>query len=171
MTTHLPGLELDDRGAILSPCGAYRYRLWRQLGEGPRCVFVCLNPSTADADKDDPTLRRMMGFARGWGFGRLDVVNLFAFRATRPIDCFRAAAPVGPDNDQHITEAVRGAQLVVVAWGANGVRLGRDRQVLALLGEAGAVPHALRLLPSGLPEHPLYLPGNLRPFPYEAPRG
>lgn len=170
MTVHLPGLEPDDRGAVLSPCGAYRYRLWRQLGKGPRCVFVCLNPSVADASKDDPTLRRMMGFARGWGFGWLDVVNLFAFRATRPADCFRAPAPVGPDNDRHIAE-VCGAQLVVVAWGANGVRLGRDRQVLGLLRDAGAVPHALRLLPGGQPEHPLYLPGHLRPFPYEAPHG
>lgn len=165
---HLPGLDLaEDRGAVLSACGAYRYRLWRAWGPGARCVFVCLNPSTADATQDDPTLRRMIEFARGWGFGRLDVVNLFAFRATKPAACFRAADPVGPENDQHIAEAVRGAERVVVAWGANGYVQGRGDAVLALLRREGAQPHALRLLRGGYPEHPLYLPGHLRPFPYE----
>ncbi len=169
--THLPGLELDDRGAVLSPCGAYRYRLWRRWGSGPRCTFVCLNPSTADAEKSDPTLRRMLAFTRDWGFEQLDVVNLFAFRATRPRDCFRAADPVGPENDQHITEATRDAALVVVAWGAQGCIQGRDRQVLELLRQAGVTPHALRLLRGGAPEHPLYLPSELKPVPFEVSRG
>ena len=170
MADRLPGLDLgDERGAVLSPCGLYRYRLWRAWGTGPRCVFVCLNPSVADANQDDPTLRRLVGFARGWGHGRLDVVNLFGFRATKPRDCFKAPDPVGPDNDLHVAEAVRGAALVVVAWGANGHIRGRDREVLALLERESVVPHALRILASGQPEHPLYLPGSLRPQPYARP--
>jgi hypothetical protein len=77
---------------------------------------------------------------------------------------------VGPDNDQHITEATRDAALVVVAWGAQGRVQGRDRQVLALLRQAGVTPHALRLLRGGEPEHPLYLPSELKPFPFEVSR-
>jgi len=167
----LPGLDLDDRGAVLSPCGAYRYRLWRQWGNGSRCVFVMLNPSTADAAHDDPTLRRCLAFARGWGHDHLDVVNLFAFRATQPRVCLRAPDPVGPDNDKHIAEAVRGAALVVVAWGEHGAWCKSDRAVLALLEREGVTPHALRLTQSGQPEHPLYLPKSLEPKPYEVPGG
>ena len=75
MTAHL---GMADTGATLSPCGRYRYRLTRRWGDGGAVAFVMLNPSTADAEKDDPTIRRCIGFAREWRFGRLIVVNLFA---------------------------------------------------------------------------------------------
>ena len=69
-----------DMKAQLSDCQKYRYALWRRWGEGSQVVFVMLNPATADAAKDDPTIRRCIGFARAWEFGSLAVGNLFAFR-------------------------------------------------------------------------------------------
>jgi hypothetical protein len=84
-----------DRGATLSDCGRYRYRLWRRWADGPTVLFVMLNPSTADADVDDPTIRRCIGFARSWGAGALEVVNLYAWRATQPAELKAAVGPVG----------------------------------------------------------------------------
>lgn len=159
-------LAPPEKGAILSECLQYRYHLWRSWGDGGRCAFVCLNPSTADAERDDATLRRMVSFSKSWGMGRLDVVNLFAFRATRPSQCFRVDDPVGPRNDEFIEQVTRKADLVVVAWGANGTKKGRGLEVFQKLKGWGIVPHALRVLPGGHPEHPLYLPKDLRPFPF-----
>ncbi len=74
-----------ESGAHLSPCRQYRYRLWRDWDPGAgRCVFVGLNPSTADEHTDDPTIRKCVGFAKRWGFGAIDMVNLFAYRSTSP---------------------------------------------------------------------------------------
>lgn len=162
-----------NSAAVMSPCGVYRYRLTRYVDvlpvwedKGLRCVFVALNPSTADASKNDPTLRRMIQFSAAVNCNRLDVVNLFAFRATDPRDLRSAPDPVGPDNDQHIAEAVSMADVVIVAWGPNGSFLGRDRHVLGLLKQAGIAPQALRITSGGHPSHPLYLPACLRPIPF-----
>ena len=80
------GNEAMERGADISPCGRYRYSLWRKWGPGATCMFVGLNPSTADETADDPTIRRCMAFARDWGYGALCMANLFAYRATDPAD-------------------------------------------------------------------------------------
>src|SRR4051812_49823510 len=91
-------LPLEDN-AVISACGAYRYVLTRQVGGGVRrATFIMLNPSTADASNDDPTIRRCIGFAQRWGCGQLAVLNLFAYRATDPADLKRASEPVGPEN-------------------------------------------------------------------------
>jgi hypothetical protein len=86
-----------------------------------------LNPSTADASQDDPTIRRCIGFARQWGCGRLVVLNLFAFRATDPADLKRAADPVGPENrawfDRTLVDDLVGGP-VVCGWGVHGAHLG-----------------------------------------------
>src|ERR1019366_833740 len=90
---------VDDGAARIDR--PYRYSLWRRVGESRRRVlFVMLNPSTADAIVDDPTIRRCMGFARTWGFGELEVCNLFAYRSPCPSALLRAADPVGPSNDR-----------------------------------------------------------------------
>ena len=94
------------RGAVLSPCGTWRYELPREWGNGNRLVVVMLNPSTADAEKDDPTIRRVIGFAKSHGFGNLLVLNIFALRSTDPDGLRVAQDPVGPDNDAHIHEAL-----------------------------------------------------------------
>jgi len=127
-------------------------------------VFVMLNPSTADAEQDDPTIRRCAGFARAWGFGGMTVVNLFAFRATDPARLRRARDPVGRDNDHHIATAARGAGMVVLAWGVHGALDGRDRVVAALLADVR--PRCLGTTRGGYPRHPLYLPAATRSRPF-----
>ena len=143
---------------------AFRYRLSRTWdASGPGVAFVMLNPSTADADTLDPTVRRCVGFARTWGFGSLEVVNLFAFRATDPRDLLRAAAPVGAANDRAIVDAVSAADRVVVAWGARGSHRDRAAEVAVLLEAAMVRPMALGTTRHGQPRHPLYLRADRRP--------
>jgi hypothetical protein len=156
--------ELPPGGALFDPGGRYRYRLWRRWAAGRTVAFVMLNPSTADADRDDPTIRRCAGFARAWGFGGMTVVNLFALRATDPARLRRARDPVGRDNDRHIAAAAADASMVLVAWGVHGALDGRDRTVLALL--AGRQPRCLGVTRGGHPRHPLYLPAATRSRPF-----
>ncbi len=155
------------RSAVFDASGSYRYRLTRVWArDAPRVAFVLLNPSTADHRQDDPTVRRCIGFARAWGFGGVDVVNLFAWRATRPRDLRRALAPVGADNDRHLRWAARNAARVVVAWGIHGAWQGRDRAALALLQHWGCTPLCMGLTREGQPRHVLYLPRETRPTRY-----
>lgn len=165
MTNKRRGIEaaLTRGAALISPCGQYRYWLTRRWSEGPCVVFVGLNPSTADASVDDPTIRRCIAFAKAWGCGSLAMVNLFAFRATQPADMFAAADPIGPDNDTWIRTASASALGTVEAWGAHGGFLGRDVRVRELLQRR----HYLRLTKDGHPGHPLYLPGYITPMPYD----
>lgn len=150
-------------GATLSACRTYRYDLWREwIGGAGYAMFVGLNPSTADETLDDPTIRRCIGFAKVWGFAGLCMTNLFAFRATQPKDMLAAADPIGPDNDDALRGAAKGAGIVVAAWGGQGGFMGRDRQVRAMLPDL----HYLRLTKDGHPGHPLYLPASLRPQPW-----
>jgi hypothetical protein len=144
--------------------GAYRYLLWRRWADAATVLFVMLNPSTADAQRDDPTIRRARGLAHRWGFGAVEVANLFALRATDPRELARARAPVGDGNDDVIAAAATRADAIVVAWGNHGALDGRDRAVARLLA-----PHRLRCLGvnrDGTPRHPLYVPGRaiLRPW-------
>lgn len=124
-----------------------------------------LNPSTADATQDDPTIRRCIGFARDWGYGSLKVVNLFAFRATDPSILEGAADPIGPENDRHLVETCQQADLVVAAWGNYGRLLGRDRQVVALLASHSEIM-CLGSTKCGNPRHPLYVRGDTQPMPF-----
>jgi hypothetical protein len=152
------------RSAEVSPCGRYRWWLRRSFvtGDGRIVCFVMLNPSTADALEDDPTIRRCVGFARAWGFSCLSVRNLFAFRATNPQALLWAEDPVGPQGDAEL-RAARTADLVVAAWGAH-VPFGRDRQALRLL--VGVPLVCLGLTKHGHPRHPLYVRSDVRPIPY-----
>lgn len=168
------------RSAVI--VGDFRYQLWREWplprGEYRRTVtFVMLNPSTADGRDDDATLRKIMGYARAWGFDALVVVNLYAFRATDPRDMI-AAAKRGVDiigNDDWIEGAIARADLVVCGWGRNvedipgGVARAAD--ILRTIRRFKQ-PHALKLTKGGHPQHPLYLPGDLVPEPMpEVARG
>lgn len=134
----------------------YRYTLSRMWdATRPQVAFVMLNPSTADAHQDDPTIRRCVGFAKQWGFGRLAVVNLFAYRATRPADLLIADDPVGEDNDAHLLNACRASETIVCAWGNHGAHRGRDAAVCALLEDFPLM--CLGLTQRGQPRHPLYV--------------
>lgn len=159
---------MGDGGATLSSCKTYRYHLWRDAGgrAGP-LLFVLLNPSTADAKEDDPTILRCLERARRWGYTTLDVVNLFALRSTDPGALVTAADPVGPNNDAHILEAAVRATTVICGWGSNSPRPERAAEVLALLRRVGKTPMALKINADGNPAHPLYLSYDLEPIPME----
>lgn len=162
-------LSTAQRDAALSECGRFRYRLGRRWGDGGELLFVMLNPSTADAELDDPTIRRCARFALAAGFGGMQVVNLFAYRATDPRDLARAGWPVGPDNDSHIAAAACAADAVCVAWGAIDPRSpcdARVQDVMPRLRRAGHEPQCLHITRGGYPGHPLYLPSTCRLMPY-----
>ncbi len=159
--------------AIFSRERKYRYLLRRRLkNESSQtiCTFIMLNPSTADERKNDPSVIRCMGFAEAWGYGWLEVCNLFAFRSTESkrlkIGEVDHAYIVGVDNDHHIAGSVTRADLVVVAWGAHGKLIDRGHDVLAKLNAARIVPWHFNLTHGGEPVHPLYLPKNagIRPL-------
>ena len=153
--------------AIFSPCQRYRYRLERAVaacpfGSAMTVAFVMLNPSTADATMDDPTIRRCIGYARSWCYAKLIVGNAYAWRSTDPAGLWTAADAVGPDNDRHLEQIARDAELVVCAWGTN-IKPERAAAVRAVIERAERAPHALKLTKAGIPGHPLYLRGDLRP--------
>lgn len=157
---------LNDRGAEFSDCETYRYRLWRTWdSRKPPLVFCMLNPSTADAEQDDPTVARCSERARRLGYGGLEVVNLFALRSTDPKALYGHADPVGPKNDSAILSAAERGN-VVCAWGNHGKLQGRDKAVLALLRAAGLPALALKVSKDGHPSHPLYLSYDLEPTVY-----
>jgi hypothetical protein len=162
--------EIDDlvRTAVIDRTGAYRYRLGRLWGADPDAVvnFVMLNPSVADALVDDPTIRRCMGFARSWGYGGIVVTNLFAFRATSPVDMIAALDPYGPENDGYLFGTASDSPLVVCAWGVHGGLYGRGREVVRGLRARNITPHHLGLTKGGHPKHPLYLPAKATPIPW-----
>jgi hypothetical protein len=103
--------------AVISPCGLYRYRLERDGPGDGRTVVIMVNPSTADAEQDDATIRKLKGFGARNGWGRIIVGNLFAFRATDVRELATADDPVGPMNDHHLTLMMKQADRVVFAWG------------------------------------------------------
>lgn len=144
--------------AIYSDCGLYRYRLTRVWDDAAgRLAFVMLNPSTASEKVNDPTIARCEKRARLLGYGALDVVNLFAYRATAPEDLRAAEAPVGPENDTFLSRACDEADMVLAAWGVHGAHRARDTEALALLARAQAKLFTLGLTRHGLPRHPLYV--------------
>jgi hypothetical protein len=126
------------QGAVLSVSRDYRYTLTREWDQGGGTLNVIgLNPSTADETQDDPTIRRCVGFAKRWRFGRLVMTNLFAFRSTAPARLYEAADPIGPENDTHLLEEARKASEVLCAWGAHGKLHGRG----AAVAEALTIAH------------------------------
>lgn len=152
-----------ESGAVISDSGLYRYRLWRRVSDDndSRLLFIMLNPSTADASVDDPTIRRCLGFARELGFGILEVVNLFAYRTSSPAELWSHAGNiVGPDNDKHIAEAAEKADMIIGGWGAAS---NASMRALAVNKIVGRRIQALALTKSGAPRHPLYLKSGLTP--------
>lgn len=159
-----------NKSAVLSEDRVYRYSLARWWDEAlPKVLFVGLNPSTADASIDDPTIRKCIGYARRWGYGGFLMANLFAFRSSRPMEMKNAREPIGPDNNAYLRAAVDQTAITVCAWGTHGAFRDRDAAVLKLLNEKRGV-YCLRTTKAGHPEHPLYLPGELMPRVYDPPK-
>jgi hypothetical protein len=145
---------LTSGDAAISNCGQYRYQLRRTWSSGPECTFIMLNPSTADASEDDPTIRRCISFAKRERCGSLLVVNLFAFRATKPEDMAKAIDPAGPENPRYLDDALKN-ETAIAAWGAHWMaeRAGKSlaqKYNLLCLGKTK----------SGAPRHPLYVKGD-----------
>ena len=148
------------RNAIISADGKYRYqlsRIWDE--EKPNILFIMLNPSTADADVDDPTIRRVMNFSKSWGYGGVFVGNLYAFRSTDPKALQHTDDPIGKDNIEHIKELIGVTERVVYAWGNNQ----KEPEWLSSLVDT---PYCIDISKKGVPKHPLYLKSELHPKLY-----
>ncbi|MDW0357777.1 DUF1643 domain-containing protein [Halomonas venusta] len=146
--------------AIISDCGQYRYLLTRpsevEYPERSKALFLMLNPSTADASLDDPTIRRCRGFAKSWGCAGLTVANLYALRATNPKELWTCQDPIGPENDETLRKLAWKYGDIVCAWGATA-KPERVNEVSQILVDAGARLWCLGTTKSGAPKHPLYI--------------
>ena len=146
--------------AIISQDEKYRYqlsRIWDE--EKPKILFIMLNPSTADADVDDPTIRRVVNFAKSWGYGGVFVGNLYAFRSTDPKGLRHTDNPIGEDNIQHIQSLLGLVEKVIYAWGNNQ----REPDWLSDLVDS---PYCIDVSKKGVPKHTLYLKSELQPKLY-----
>ncbi|WP_438454951.1 DUF1643 domain-containing protein [Vreelandella venusta] len=158
--------------AIISDCGQYRYLLTRpsevEHPERGTALFLMLNPSTADASLDDPTIRRCRGFAKSWGCAGLTVANLYALRATNPKELWRHDAPIGAENNDWLVKLAKEYGDVVCAWGANA-KPERVNEVYQILRDAGARLWCLGTTKSGAPKHPLYIKADQNLIAWELP--
>lgn len=155
--------------AVISNCGRYRYRLDRKWADGPVMGFIMLNPSTADGEKDDPTIRRCIGFAKREGCGALIVINVFPYRATKPADLWAVEAPVrigGPQGEIEFHRAIAEMGTAVAAWGADA----RDAEHWIKLRWGGKMV-CLGKTKDGHPRHPLYVKGDATLVPLVAKAG
>lgn len=152
-----------------SACRKYRYTLEHVIDPLlPRhtVMWIGLNPSTADEQKLDPTLRRVRAFSQAWGYTAFVMTNLFAFRATEPADMKAASDPVGPENDLWLQRVAGACELIVAAWGVHGVFANRAQMVMG--GPLrGFEMHHLVATKDGHPKHPLYIAGNTLPSLYK----
>lgn len=156
---------MSDGWARFSHDEKYRYLLGRRISDSPhRLLFIMLNPATADATQNDPTIRRCIGFAGRWGYGLVEVANLFAYRTPYVSELRRADDPIGPDNDEWICRALNTADKVILAWGNHGAYKNRSLQIKRMALET-AQPYHLGLNKTGEPKHPLYLPSATIPTP------
>lgn len=153
-------MDYFRKGAIIDETNMYRYLLWRSWDASrPMVTFIMLNPSTADGMDDDATIRRCVGFADSWGYGSIEVVNLFAYRATHPEVLKGCDDPIGPENDDYIEISAARSKMVIAAWGTNGNLLNRNKAVCKLLDTV----HCIDISKEGHPKHPLYLKSDLKP--------
>jgi hypothetical protein len=154
--------------AVFDQSNRYRYRLTRTWGDAPPLVVIMLNPSTAGAFRNDPTITRVIDFAKRIGCGGIVVVNLFAWRATKPAELRRQLDPVGVYNDAFILgEALQPGRMVLAAWGTHGQLQGRADTVLAALGQVRKPLMCLGVTKAGYPSHPLHLLADAPLTPYQ----
>lgn len=152
--------------ALYSPDERYRYALTRVWADGPRVLFVMLNPSTATEVQNDPTVERCERRARTLGFGSFAVANIFAFRATDPRVMRAEPDPIGPANDATILDLAATSSQILCAWGTHGAHLQRGTCVRTLLRATGKDLFHLGLSQAGHPKHPLYIGYDQQPQPW-----
>jgi hypothetical protein len=152
-------------GAIISDDEKFRYLLWRRWDSTkPFVLFIGLNPSTADGETDDPTIRRCIKFAKDWGYGEIRMVNLFAYRATKPEDMMAAPNPYGDLNDFWVLNMMNRAKETVAAWGNKGSFKNQHEWMIALLDTRNPRQPVMCLGKNkdGSPKHPLYIKADKR---------
>ncbi len=164
--------DFTSSGAQFDRTGGYRYRLWRTWGDPQQVVvFVMLNPSSADAQRLDPTTTRCAYFAERWGYGGFEAVNLFALRTADPRELRSHPDPVGPGNDRQLAAAMSRAALLIFAWGNHGRLHGRDQIITRRLARLDRQAYCFGLTGLGQPRHPLYLPAQAELVAYPGVSG
>lgn len=156
---------MDDiqKGAVLSSCETYRYQLWRIWDDTkPKVMFLMLNPSTADANKDDATIRKCMRYSIKWNYGGFYVGNLYGYRATDRSVIKSVDNPIGDENQNHLLELSKKCDKIVCAWGNEE---GRPERIFSILDNL----YYLKLNKDReqSPAHPLYLKGDLTPTQFD----
>ena len=157
------------QGAALSEDRRYRYRLWRIWNKNrPSICYIMLNPSTADENVDDATIRVCRGRAFRMGYGAMDIVNLFALRATDPNELYADPFPISHPEQPHrctreILKTTWSADMAICAWGVHGRHLNRAEEILVQLRSYGVKPYALRINVDGSPAHPLRIRYDVQP--------
>lgn len=149
-------------GAEFSRCRKYRYTLWRRWdfeSELNQCMFIGLNPSTADETNNDPTVRRCIRFAKDWGFTGLLMMNAYGFRATDPKVMKAEPKPVGPGNDKAFARWGPKVGLIIAAWGTHCTE-DREQNICNVLNRQ---VNCLGRTKAGRPKHPLYLRADTKP--------
>lgn len=156
-------------GATLSDDGLYRYRLWRTWGSGERMAWIMLNPSTADAETDDPTIRRCMSFARREGYEGIEVLNLYALRCTKPRHLLDHPQPEGPGNSRYWNEVLTDCSvgMIVAAWGAGRPRIAGYPILSFVYDNRPFGMFCLGTTKGGEPRHPLYVRADQELVPFE----
>jgi len=150
-----------NKTAVLSHDNIYRYQLLRSWDEeNPKILFIMLNPSTADEFVEDPTIRRVVNYAKDWGYGGVYVGNLYAFRSTDPKGLKCIADPVGPENITHIQTLISLVDKVIYAWG-------NEQKEPEWLKKIVETPYCIEISKKGIPKHPLYLKKCLIPQIYK----
>jgi len=164
----------ERRTAVFSPCRKWRYHL-KQVWDDtkPNLLWMMLNPSTADETQNDPTVERCEQRARQWGYGGVEVYNIFAYRATDPSDMKAQAEPIGPDNDKWAAEFAKQSQhtLAILGWGEHGKHRDRGAEVLKIIQSHQGQVQVLKVNKSGHPKHPLYIGYKQKPQPFNLVEG
>lgn len=151
-------MKYVENDAVISDCGRYRYLLRRTWSHAkPRLLYVMLNPSTADASLDDATIRSCVRLADGHGYGSIEVVNVFAWRATDPKELLTASDPVGPNNQNAVEAAIMRCDVVVFAWGAFPPAHERSTYIRNLVSSHRPAAYCFGKTKAGAPKHPLYI--------------
>jgi hypothetical protein len=149
-----------EKGALFSNCKKYRYTLCRIWNRNKSyAVFIGLNPSVADANIDDPTIRRCIKYAKDWNLGGLYMLNLFSYIATNPKVMKNKKYPIGKLNDKWLLKISKDAGIIIGAWGNDGSHLMRSKSIKKLIPNL----YCLKINNTGEPAHPLYQKANIIP--------
>lgn len=153
--------ESNTSGAEFSACGKMRFRLWRIWDESkPKAMFIGLNPSTANASNDDPTIRCVKAHSKRWGYGGIYMLNLYPFITPYPAEL--KISEGDEENLRHLRECAELCQVIICAWGAFPIAKPAGQQIISMFPQV----MAMKINADGSPHHPLYLPNKTIPIPY-----